>query len=71
MIHDVDILLSLVQSDAKVSALAAYLLLQIQLILPMQEYAVINGTVASITSSRVAKDKVRKIKLFQETYIQQ
>ena len=25
-----------------------------------------NGTVASITSSRVAKDKVRKIKLFQE-----
>ena len=25
-----------------------------------------NGTVSSITSSRVAKDKVRKIKIFQE-----
>ena len=66
MIHDVDILLSLVQSDVKSIRASGVSIITNSIDIANARIRFNNGTVASITSSRVAKDKVRKIKLFQE-----
>ena len=66
MIHDIDILLSLVKSKVKSIHASGVSILTNSLDIAHARIRFENGTVSSITSSRVAKDKVRKIKIFQE-----
>ena len=66
MIHDIDILLSLVKSDVKSIHASGVSIITDSVDIANARIRFNNGTVSSITSSRVAKDRVRKIKLFQE-----
>ena len=66
MIHDIDILLSLVKSDVKSIHASGVSIITDSVDIANARIRFKDGTVSSITSSRVAKDKVRKIKLFQE-----
>ena len=66
MIHDIDILLSLVKSEVKSIHASGVSILTNSVDIAHARIRFENGTVSSITSSRVAKDKVRKIKIFQE-----
>ena len=66
MIHDIDILLSLVKSDVKSIHASGVSIITDSVDIANARISFENGTVSNITSSRVAKDKVRKIKLFQD-----
>ena len=66
MIHDIDILLSLVDSPVKSIQATGLSILTDSLDIAHARIRFENGTVASIMSSRVAKDEVRKVKLFQK-----
>ena len=66
MIHDIDILLSLVDSPVKSIQATGLSILTDSLDIAHARIRFGNGTVASIMSSRVAKDEVRKVKLFQK-----
>ena len=66
MIHDIDILLSLVKSDVKSIHASGVSIITNSVDIANARIRFNNGTVSSITSSRVAKDRVRKIKLFQD-----
>lgn len=65
MIHDIDILLSLVDSPVKTIRATGLSILTDSVDIAHARIRFGNGTVASIMSSRVAKDKVRKVKVFQ------
>ena len=67
MIHDIDILLSLVKSDVKSIHASGVSIITDSVDIANARIRFNNGTVSSITSSRVARDKVRKIKIFQES----
>ena len=67
MIHDIDILLSLVDSPVKSIQATGLSILTDSLDIAHARIRFGNGTVASIMSSRVAKDEVRKVKLFQKS----
>ena len=66
MIHDIDILLSLVKSKVKSIHASGVSILTNSVDIAHARIRFENGTVSSVTSSRVAKDKVRKIKIFQD-----
>ena len=66
MIHDIDILLSLVKSPVKSIKATGLSILTGSLDIAHARIRFENGTVASIMSSRVAKDEVRKVKIFQK-----
>ena len=66
MIHDIDILLSLVKSPVKSIKATGLSILTKSLDIAHARIRFENGTVASIMSSRVAKDEVRKVKIFQK-----
>jgi predicted dehydrogenase len=66
MIHDIDILLSLVESPLKTIKASGLSILTDSVDIAHARIRFSNGTVASITSSRIAKEEVRKIKLFQQ-----
>ena len=66
MIHDIDILLSLVKSRVKSIHASGVSILTNSVDIAHARIRFENGTVSSITSSRVAKNKVRKLKIFQE-----
>ncbi len=66
MIHDIDILLALVNSPVKNIRASGVSILTESVDIANARIRFENGTVASVTSSRVAKDKVRKIKIFQK-----
>lgn len=65
MIHDIDILLSLVDSPVKTIRATGLSILTDSVDIAHARIRFGNGTVASIMSSRVAKNKVRKVKVFQ------
>ena len=66
MIHDIDILLSLVKSEVKSIHASGVSILTDSIDIAHARIRFSNGTVSSITSSRISKDKVRKIKIFQD-----
>ena len=66
MIHDKDIVLSLVDSPVKNIQATGLSLLTASLDIAHPRIRFGNGAVASIMSSRVAKDEGRKIKVFQK-----
>ena len=65
MIHDIDILLSLIDSPVKTIRASGLSILTDSVDIAHARIRFDNGTVASMVSSRVAKNKVRKVKLFQ------
>ena len=66
MIHDIDIILSLVNSKVETIDASGLSILTDSLDIAHARISFESGTVASIMSSRIAKDDVRKIKLFQK-----
>ncbi len=66
MIHDIDIILSLVDSPVKNIRASGVSLLSDSVDIANARLRFENGTVANITSSRIARNKVRKIKVFQK-----
>ena len=66
MIHDIDIILSLVDSPVKNIRASGVSIMTNSVDIANARIRFKNGTVASITASRIAKDQVRKIKVFQQ-----
>ena len=66
MIHDIDILLYFVDSTVKNISATGLSIMTDSVDIAHARIRFKNGTVASLTSSRIAKDKVRKIKIFQK-----
>tara|TARA_Y100001934_G_C12257827_1_gene728417 strand:+ start:32 stop:1015 length:984 start_codon:yes stop_codon:yes gene_type:complete len=66
MIHDIDILLHFVDSKVQSISATGLSIMTDSVDIANARIRFKNGTVASLTSSRIAKDKVRKIKLFQQ-----
>ena len=69
MIHDIDILLYFVGSKVKSVAATGLSIMTDSVDIAHARIRFENGTVASLTSSRIAKDKVRKIKIFQKNIV--
>ena len=66
MIHDIDILLSLVNSEVESINANGISILTDSVDIANARIRFKNGTIANITSSRVAQDHVRKTKIFQQ-----
>ena len=65
MIHDIDILLSIVNSPVKGIQANGISIITDSIDIAHARIKFQNNTVASITSSRIAKEDIRKVKLFQ------
>lgn len=65
MIHDIDIILSLVNSPVKNIRASGVSIMTNSVDIANARIRFENGTVANLTSSRVAQNKVRKLKFFQ------
>ena len=65
MIHDIDLVLSFISSPVKKIEATGVSIMTSSVDIANARIHFENGSVANITSSRVAKDKVRKIKIFQ------
>ena len=66
MIHDIDILLSLVRVPIKKIQATGLSILTDSIDIAHARMRFEDGTVASVMSSRIARDEVRKIKIFQK-----
>ena len=66
MIHDIDILMYFVDSKVKSIAATGLSIMTDSVDIAHALIRFENGTVGSLTSSRIAKDRVRKIKVFQK-----
>ena len=66
MIHDIDILLSLVKVPIKKIQATGLSILTDSIDIAHARMRCEDGTVASVMSSRIARDEVRKIKIFQK-----
>ena len=66
MIHDIDILMYFVDSKVKSIAATGLSIMTDSVDIAHARIRFENGTVGSLTSSRIAKDRVRKIKVFQK-----
>ena len=66
MIHDIDILLFLVNSEVESIDANGISILTDSIDIANARIRFTNGTIANITSSRVAQDHVRKTKIFQQ-----
>jgi len=70
MIHDIDIVLALVKSQVKTIHASGLSIMTDSVDIANARIQFVDGTIANITSSRIAKDKVRKLKAFQnEMYV--
>jgi len=65
MIHDIDLLLSLVGSKVRDISAAGIPVLTPSVDIANARIAFENGAVATITASRVSKDRMRKLRIFQ------
>ena len=66
MIHDIDLVLAIVRSPVKQIHASGVSIMTDSVDIANARVRFENGAVASITSSRVAKDQVRKMKIFQQ-----
>jgi predicted dehydrogenase len=70
MIHDIDMVLSLVRSPVEEIRAVGVPVLSSQVDIANARIEFANGCAANVTASRVSKDKMRKIRIFQpDTYI--
>jgi predicted dehydrogenase len=67
MIHDIDLLLTLVGSDAKQISAVGVPVLTPMLDIANARVTFTSGAVANITSSRISREKKRKIRIFQQS----
>ena len=66
MIHDIDLILSFISSPVKEIYANGVSIMTSSVDIANARIKFENGSIANITSSRVAKDRVRKIKMFQQ-----
>jgi|TARA_B100000427_G_C15511670_1_gene596487 predicted dehydrogenase len=66
MIHDIDLVLSFIDSPVKDIYANGVSIMTSSVDIANARIKFNNGSIANITSSRVAKDRVRKIKIFQQ-----
>ena len=66
MIHDIDLVLSFIDSTVKDIYANGLSIMTNSVDIANARIKFENGAIANITSSRVAKDRVRKIKIFQQ-----
>jgi len=66
MIHDIDLLLTLVGADAKDISAVGVPVLTPMLDIANARVTFVSGAVANITSSRISPEQMRKIRVFQE-----
>ena len=66
MIHDIDLVLALVRSPVSKIGASGISIMTDSVDMANARIQFQNGTVANITSSRIAKDRVRKMKVFQQ-----
>ena len=66
MIHDIDILLSIVKSPLKTILADGLSILTDSIDMAHARISFQDNTIANITSSRIAKEDIRKVKLFQK-----
>jgi predicted dehydrogenase len=70
MIHDLDMVLSLVRSPVEEIRAVGVPVLSTQVDIANARIEFANGCAANVTASRISKDKMRKIRIFQaDTYI--
>ncbi|PKL82935.1 MAG: oxidoreductase [Ignavibacteriae bacterium HGW-Ignavibacteriae-3] len=70
MIHDIDIILSLVKSDVKSVSASGVPVVSDTLDIANARIEFENGAVANVTASRISQKKMRKMRMFQrDTYI--
>jgi predicted dehydrogenase len=67
MIHDIDLLLTLVGSDAKTISAVGVPVLTPMLDIANARVTFTSGAVANITSSRISRERKRKIRIFQQS----
>ncbi|MFN2635815.1 MAG: Gfo/Idh/MocA family protein [Gemmatimonadaceae bacterium] len=67
MIHDIDLLLTLVGSEAKAIAAVGVPVLTPMLDIANARVTFTSGAVANITSSRISRERKRKIRIFQQS----
>jgi predicted dehydrogenase len=67
MIHDIDLLLTLVGSDAKEISAVGVPVLTPTLDIANARVTFTSGAVANITSSRISRERKRKIRIFQQS----
>jgi predicted dehydrogenase len=67
MIHDIDLVLTLVQDSAEEISAVGVPILTPMLDIANARVTFSSGAVANITSSRISRDRVRKIRIFQES----
>jgi predicted dehydrogenase len=65
MIHDIDVILSLVQSDVKEVRATGVPVISSHIDIANARLAFENGCVANVTASRVSLKAMRKIRVFQ------
>jgi predicted dehydrogenase len=66
MIHDIDLILTLIPSPVKHIESTGVSIMTNSVDIANARITFENGATANLTSSRVAKDRVRKLKIFQE-----
>jgi len=70
MIHDIDIILSLVKSDVKKIDASGVAVVSDHIDIANARIVFENGAVANVTASRISQKKMRKMRMFQkDTYI--
>jgi len=70
MIHDIDIILSLIQSEVKDVSASGVAVVSDSLDIANARIEFENGAVANVTASRISQKKMRKMRMFQrDTYI--
>jgi predicted dehydrogenase len=67
MIHDLDVVLSLVRSDVESIEAVGVPVLTPRVDIANARLTFANGCIANITASRISRDRVRKIRFFQPT----
>src|SRR3989339_2265821 len=65
MIHDIDIILSLIKSDVKNVSASGVAVVSDQIDIANARIEFENGAVANVTASRISQKKMRKMRMFQ------
>lgn len=66
MIHDIDLIMSLVRSDVKSVEASGVAVVSDSIDIANARLQFTNGCVANVTASRISQNKMRKIRLFQQ-----
>src|SRR3989339_1617467 len=68
MIHDIDIILSLIKSDVKNVSASGVAVVSDQIDIANARIEFENGAVSNVTASRISQNKMRKMRIFQKDH---